>query len=437
MQQTSILIYIPRVTNRHRYIVDLIAEHVGVSCAIVPEIPAEKNRDTSIGINYSHTPVKGWIHMIPAGLLEMKGITGIPLEVTDHEGVPGLFPLKKESLLPYDIFSAIFYCVSRYEEYLPFKPDAHDRFPHSASWQHQYGCLNRPLVELWMAQFRNKLAEKAPGIQLHPPKSSSTITMDVDHPFKIYGKTVIKKWAAVTRSVLSQPKKTKQCILAMGSEASDPHNTLDIFKELSIGLGSAPRLFFLLNNKGKNNSSISPGNPAFQKLIKESTAWAEVGIHTSYGAAADATAIYQEKVLLEKITGGPVVTARQHFLRFTLPGYYRYLLQAGITADYSMGYAATESYRAGVSRPFFWYDLEREEITELKVHPFACMDATYTYYKKRRQGDIELIIRDLYQEVSNNHGIFSVLLHNDHISGEKKYPDWMKIIKALKSVDNL
>jgi hypothetical protein len=437
MQQTSILIYIPRVTNRHRYIVDLIAEHLGDSCAIVSEIPDEKTRDASISINYSHTPVKGWIHMIPAGLLEMKGITRIPLEVVVHDEVPCLFPLKKESLLPYDIFSAIFYCVSRYEEYLPFKPDAHDRFPHSASWQHQHGCLNRPLVELWIAQFRNKLSEKVPGIQLHPPKSSCIITMDVDHPFKIYGKSIIKKWAAVTRSMLSQPGKAKQFISALGSATSDPHNTLDKFKELSEELGTTPHLFFLISNKGKNNSSVAPGDPGFQKLIKESIAWAQVGIHTSYAAAADASAIYQEKVLLEKITGCPVVSARQHFLRFTLPDYYRYLLQAGILADHSMGYAATSGFRAGASRPFYWYDLEREEITELKVHPFACMDATYTYYKKRRQGDIELIIRDLYQEVSNNHGIFSVLLHNDHISGEKKYPDWMKIIKALKSVDNL
>ena len=38
-----------------------------------------------------------------------------------------------ETEIPFDLFAAVFYLLSRYEEYLPYEPDMYFRFPHAQS----------------------------------------------------------------------------------------------------------------------------------------------------------------------------------------------------------------------------------------------------------------------------------------------------------------
>ena len=76
-----------------------------------------------------------------------------------------------------------------------------------------------------------------------------------------------------------------------------------------------------------------------------------------------------EKQRLEHILGETVYHNRFHFLRFTLPQSYQQLLACGISDDYSMGYADQIGFRAGTCTPFYFYDLENEIQTTLKVHP--------------------------------------------------------------------
>lgn len=433
MQQPPLLIYIPRVTNRHRYVIGLLQEQLGVQIDIISEMSDELAGHG--GINYSHTAVKGWPTILPAGLLEQKGIAKIPVEVIAYGETPCLFPVKKESVLPYDPLSAIFYCVSRYEEYLPWKPDKHGRFSPQQSWQHKQGCIHLPVVEIWVGHLARVIQEHLSHSLLKRANYTFSLSMDVDHPFRIYSRPFFRKWGAVCRQSISRPRQTKQFFRATNDPVADPHNTVDDFCTLAHSKGVTPHVFFLLNSKGKHNSTTDHHNTAYRALVKHTAEKANVGIHTSYQAAMEPEMIYKEKVLLEQISGKPVQAARQHFLRYTIPGYYRYLLQADITRDYSMGYAAAPGFRAGTGRPFTWYDLEREEITELRVHPFAIMDATFTYYGKWKEDDIILKINKMQETCITNHSHLSILLHNDHLSGDKRFPDWKKIIKALKNVD--
>ena len=61
---------------------------------------------------------------------------------------------------------------------------------------------------------------------------------------------------------------------------------------------------------------------------------------------------------------------------------YQQLLACGITNDYSMGYADQIGFRAGTCTPFYFYDLENEIQTDLKVHPFAYMDGVLNDHLK-------------------------------------------------------
>ncbi len=63
---------------------------------------------------------------------------------------------------------------------------------------------------------------------------------------------------------------------------------------------------------------------------------------------------------MEYISGQRINRSRQHYIRFSLPGTYRRLLQHGIDQDFSMGYGSINGFRASVASSFYWYDLERK-----------------------------------------------------------------------------
>ena len=89
-----------------------------------------------------------------------------------------------------------------------------------------------------------------------------------------------------------------------------------------------------------------------------------------------------EKERLENITDKPLLRSRQHYIKLFLPSTYRFLLEIGITDDYSMGFTDEIGFRAGTSHSFQWYDLSNEIETQLKVHPFCVMDVTLKNYLK-------------------------------------------------------
>jgi hypothetical protein len=139
----------------------------------------------------------------------------------------------------------------------------------------------------------------------------------------------------------------------------------------------APVYFFpLAARHTRFDKNPSPGNGAYQQLIEEHSRRYPVGIHPSYYTADKPELLGEETALLSRITGLPVTVSRYHYIRFRLPEGYRRLLEAGIRADYSMGYGERNGFRASYSRPFPWYDLEKETETALQVVPFCWMDAT-------------------------------------------------------------
>ena len=54
----------------------------------------------------------------------------------------------------------------------------------------------------------------------------------------------------------------------------------------------------------------------------------------------------------------------------------RILIDAGIAEDYSMGYPDEPGFRAGIARPYYFYDVAEDHQTNLKIFPFQVMDAT-------------------------------------------------------------
>jgi hypothetical protein len=82
-------------------------------------------------------------------LLFQQGIHIQELNESALNGCALLFPSKLNAALQFDVFSATFYLVSRYEEYLPHLKDQHGRFKANQSVLYKLGVLNEPVVNQW------------------------------------------------------------------------------------------------------------------------------------------------------------------------------------------------------------------------------------------------------------------------------------------------
>ncbi len=144
-----------------------------------------------------------------------------------------------------------------------------------------------------------------------------------------------------------------------------------------------PCYFFLVAEQtGKYDKNILPEKSALQSLIKKHKEKYSIGIHPSWQSGDDTSLLKKEIQILQTIADKEITISRQHYIRFTLPDTFRLLIDAGIKEDYSMGYGSINGFRASVASSFYWYDLEKEEQTNLLLHPFCYMEANSFYEQK-------------------------------------------------------
>jgi hypothetical protein len=163
------------------------------------------------------------------------------------------------------------------------------------------------------------------------------------------------------------------------------------------------------------------------KLVKQHAKKYRVGLHPSWQSGDDRSLLKKEKEQLAAMVqaAGSVPTlSRQHYIRFNLPEGYQRLISAGITDDYSMGYGSINGFRASVTSPFYWYDLEKDEQTHLRIHPFCFMDAN-AFYEQRQ--DPQQTFEELMHYLSVCKAVNGTLItiwHNNFLGSSKDLEGW-------------
>ena len=87
-----------------------------------------------------------------------------------------------------------------------------------------------------------------------------------------------------------------------------------------------------------------------------------------------------------------------------------------------MGYASSNGFRASVTSSFLWYDLETDQQTKLRVHPFCYMDSNAFYDKRLTQEQAVAEIKYFYEVCREVNGTFIPVLHN-HLIALKYWPE--------------
>ena len=419
------LILVPKITARLRYIFRLLLTDInGIEVELTTnadEFSSCKDEKMSYYLQHEDS-----LFFDAGSLLFETGINVQSVNYITFRGLPAFFPVySKRSALPFDIFSASFYLVSRYEEYLPHLKDNHGRFRADNSEAMRMDFIQKPLVNIWAGFIAEIITQKYPDIQLKKQVYKFIPTIDIDSAYIYKYKGFTRTAGGFLRSLRQKNiEEIREKIAVIIGKKKDPYDTYDFQMSLWKKYKLHPLYFILYSQYGPYDRNLPLNSRHFKTLIRSLADYAGVGIHPSYGSNSDSQQLRTEIELLGKVLRREITISRQHFLKLDLPVTYRNLLNNDITDDYTMGYPEVAGFRASICSPFRFYDLDLETETNLTIHPFAIMDGTLVDYMKLNTTKALQLAQQLVDQVKNVNGTFILLLHNQTFLEGKNWSDW-------------
>jgi hypothetical protein len=159
----KLLVYVPLLTPRIKYIFnfifnDVLKTQVGFSSNL-----AEFKLSDLPKISYADHPVAGELFFKNSDLLLAHSIVQPNIKTTVFGDT--IVPFAVEgSTLPFDVFAASFYFLSRYEEYLPYNRSENNYFSAEQSLQHKLKLLEIPIIDAWALILKNLLLKAFPKL---------------------------------------------------------------------------------------------------------------------------------------------------------------------------------------------------------------------------------------------------------------------------------
>lgn len=428
-----LLIYSQKITKRLNYIFNLIFKEIlGVEYEITDSLD-KFSEYKGYKINYSKQAIGEEIFFASAGLLFETGVKSYVLKFIDFADSKAFFPVfNKKSFFPFDPFSAAFFLVTRYEEYLPYIKDKYGRFVAAQSIAYKNDFLQKPLVNIWAKKIKEIIHDYYPDFIFPEKKYQYIPTFDIDSAYSYKLKGFFRSSFGYLRDL--KDLNFKDIILrtkVLLNRCKDPFDTYDIILELKKKYGLKPIVFILFGDYGEHDKNISNNNRKFHVLIKSLSDYFDVGVHPSFGSGNNFNKLEKEVKNLSDILNKNIKKSRQHYLRIDIPTTYHNLLNLDITDDYSMGYASAIGFRASICSSFFFYDLDYETETKLRIHPFAIMDGTLKDYLNLDADNAILKIKSIVDDIKAVNGTFISLWHNETLSDEKRWKGWLRVFYEM------
>lgn len=426
------IVYTNRITPRLQYVADFIGKQITGEPFQLTTDSFYFSDHHGPKINYGYDTVSNdEFLVVNYPLLLEDSIKKQNVSCFKVNGFTAFF--KSDGDYPFDIFSAIFYLLSRYEEYLPHEKDEYGRYAHENSVAFKEGFLNIPLVNIWLEDFKKALKKRFPSLTTHNSQFTFQPTYDIDEAFAFKNKDLVKTMGGLVRSVANgQWSMVNERIKVLQNKKDDPYDAYEWMDNLHEKNNLKPVYFFhVADKKGKYDKNIEPSNPAMQQLIKKHAEKYPIGVHPSWASGDEKGLLAEEIKTLESVSGKKITASRQHYIRFTLPHTFRRLIAAGITDDYSMGYGSINGFRASVASPFFWYDLKKEEQTNLLLHPFSYMEANSFFEQKYLPQRAYEEMMHYYNAVKNVNGTMITIWHNNFLGSYRSFAGWKEIYEEF------
>jgi uncharacterized protein DUF7033 len=430
-----VTIYAHTASPRLKYICSFIFKELFHTDHTITTDINEFEKFEGVKINYSDQIIANCkLQIANCDLLFEEDIHEQQIECFGINGYKAFF----KSADSFDIFAASFYLLSRYEEYLPHNKDIYGRYAHENSLAFKEGFLDTPLINIWVKDFALTLQRAYPSFTFHFSPFTFTPTYDIDIAWSYKHKGLIRNIGGAFKSLLQLKFAAliKRKLVLLGLK-KDPFDSFEWMNELHEKYHLQPIYFFLVAEKnGVYDKNILPSTKAIKELIKQHAEKYSIGIHPSWQSGDDKSLLKKEIRYLENTARKKITQSRQHYIRFNLPEGYHQLIEDGITDDHSMGYGSINGFRASVASSFYWYDLKKEEETNLRVHPFCYMEANSYYEQKLSAAEAYNEMMHYYNACKSVDGTFISIWHNHFLGNDPLYKGWKETyIKFLEAIN--
>lgn len=424
-----LLIYTHKITPRFTYTMKQVFTRIlGIEVTFTTKVE-DFIKHSGPKITYTKQPLQNEFFIRSNDILFEQGISDIQVIVGRWEDIPCFFPSGEKSSIPYDIFSASFYLLSRYEEYLPHVKDVHGRFPPKESIAYQYSFLRQPVVDQWAFKLLDKLQERFPNLERikREYKYATIIDVTTSHCFAHRG--FIRSAAGFFLDLGSfKFKRVADRIKVWFNPKNDPFNNYKFLIDLHKKLKVKSLFFFQFASYSTYDKNVSPNNNKFKFLIKWIADYSLVSLGASYSSFNDIELLKKEKKRLELVVNRPVNYSRMRYNRVDIPETYRNLVDGEFTDDYTMGYTHEIGFRAGTCTPFYFYDINLEVQQPIRIHSFVVHD--YALLNLATKEEILDKMSVLYKQVKKVNGELNVVFSNELLGGTNKL-DWKKLYETI------
>ncbi len=427
-----LLIYTQKITPRIIYIFKHICTNMlGIPVRFTSKIEEFIAHD-GLKLSYGKQALGNELFIQNNGLLQEQGLSEVEIKVQPWGGTFCFFPATESSALPFDIFAASFYLLSRYEEYQPHVKDEQGRFPASESLAGQEGFLESPVIDIWALNFKQVLEARFSNLDLNSRKFSVQSIITVEYAFNYKNKGFVRSLGGgfldVFRLQFSKILDRLQVVLHLKKDPFHVYEELiELIKKHRIDL----LFLFQLSNFSVHDRNINPNRMPHRVVIKSVADYTQVGSIFGYYAVDNIKVLRQEKRKMEEIVHSPLQAGMNFKYNLKLPDYYNNLCELEIFNDYSMGYSQTPGFRAGTCSPFLFYDINTEITTPLVVHPYAFNSNIFSDVSPEK---LKNQIGKMLQEVKNTGGTFKAVFKNDDFSEYSNKALYYSLLKQIHGI---
>jgi len=430
----TVLVFSHSITPRLQYIIDFLSQYYGLSWKLTSDEDRFKKETNTCKVNYGYHRIdSSEIFIHSHALLFESSVRQVKVECFEKNSYKAFF--KAEGDFGFDLLAGIFFLITRYEEYLPFKKDLYGRYAHENSVAFKENFLHLPVVNIWLQDFKNLLKQKNPTLIIKDPSFSFLPTYDIDIAWSFRNKGLKRNFGAMVQLFFKgQVKKMLYRIRVLRKKTQDPFDSYEWMAQLHTRFNLKPIYFFLVaREKGRYDKNIDVMNAEYQDLVRNISSSYSIGLHPSWASGDVPSLLTKEKATLEQIINQRIARSRQHYIRFSLPYTYRKLIALDLIYDYSMGYGSINGFRASIASSYFWYDLKNEEKTTLMIHPFCFMDANSYYEQKLSPEAAFEELMQYYKVIKSVNGIMISIWHNNFLGSDEAFAGWKEAYQKFVS----
>ncbi len=321
-----------------------------------------------------------------------------------------------------DIVASAFYFLTCWHEYiLGLHGEQPGRVDFRESLQYRWDFTNIPVVDVYCQMLLYAIQRALPQFIRDitwnvDSRFSVSVTHDVDYWNYWAGTQQVDTLKYNLRTWFKRPVVATFKILGHTLHKNLIHNPRRqihwiIQKERNLGVKATWFLFGKSDFADKRQNYIS--NPKVLRRLKELLSGEEVGLHGSPESAFDEDILRAE---MEKLSqaGFEVRGYRSHYLHFDYQQSFRILENAGIQYDSTLGYWENIGFRAGISFPFYPFNIEENRPFRVLEIPLIVMDTTLHSKKAMNMNPLaaRLTLRRMIDMADKYQSHLSLLWHN-------------------------